>query len=165
MRPDGMPGSYVCLQTSTICSRRSARLQIRGNNIKWHSHVDYIIKKYYQRGLVASNYQGQDWNHLKITWSKHSSKAWWSNQHRVLCVRIFRSYSNVGLWLILKADLQRISIKSTYKTALDKLYPSLLCGPLTPLQCFPLFFFHFWLLSSVPACHNLSLLASSVHGV
>lgn len=88
MRPDGMPGLCVCLQTSTICSRRSARHQIRGNNIKWHSHVDYIIKKYYQGGLAACNYQGQDWNHQKIMWSKHSSKAWWSNHHNGLCAGV-----------------------------------------------------------------------------
>lgn len=153
MRPDGMPGSCVCLQTSTICSRRSARHQIRGNNIKWHSHVDYIIKKYYPRGLAACNYQGQDWNHQKIMWSKHSSKAWWSNQHNVLCAQFFRSYSKVSLYNIchLQQTCSVFQLRALSRLCLTNyIHPSCVAFSFPP-KSFPLIFFHLWLLSFLSA--------------
>lgn len=161
MRPDGMPGSCVCLQTSTICSRRSARHQIRGNNIKWHSHVDYIIKKYYQGGLAACNYQGQDWNHQKMMCSKHSSPAWWSNQHDVL-----REYSKASLYMPLTTNLLYWVIQLR---ALSRLCSTNCIHPSCVAFSFPPPIFSSLLLPSLttafPPCHNLSPLGSSAHGV
>lgn len=159
MRPDGMPGSCVCLQTSTICSRRSARHQIRGNNIKWHSHVDYIIKKYYQGGLAACNYRGQDWNDQKIMWSKHSSTAWWSNLHNVLCAHYFMSYSLYCLYMqhtCRVLQLRALSRLCAWQT------PSL--PPVWPPQISSSLLFPS-LTAVFPPCHNLSPLGSSAHGV
>ena len=153
MRPDGMPGSCVCLQTSTICSRRSTRHQIRGNNIKWHSHVDYIIIKYYQGQGAACNYQGRHWNQQKIMWSKHSSTAWWNNQ---------LSRQELQLSLFIDAIYNKLvfQLRTLSRLCMTNCIPLSLSSP-SPFSChlFPS------LNTVFSPCHNLSPQGSRAHAV
>lgn len=140
---------FVCKHQQSVPDG-CARHQIRGNNIKWHSHVDYIIKKYYQGGLAACNYQGQGWNDQKkklrgVNTLQKLDEA----INTMFCVR---TSSGVTVKSVYTVDANCNTFAECFNyghlaSALFKLHPSLLC---VLLPSFPDFFFNLWMLSFLP---------------